>query len=108
MSRCFSIANCLFDDYTTNYGVQMNPTDDILRSTLKSAELISTKHIFYPNIGGNISEPSQVRHKHIVLRAGFLCSADFSCFLPGHKIKQIANIEFEDADGGRLDIFVLL
>ena len=32
--------------------------------------------------------------------------------LPGHKIKQIANIEFEEADGGReggrLDIFVLL
>ena len=46
--------------------------------------------------------PGQARHKHtIVLRAGFLCSADFSCFLPGQKIKQIANIEFEEADGGR-------
>ena len=76
--------------------------------TLKINSAVSTKHIFYPNIGGNISEPGQARHKQLVLRAGFLCSADFSCFLPGHKINQIANIEFEEADGVRLDIFVLL
>lgn len=99
ISRFIAVKNDLVKMFLTrklfvwrsHYAVQTANEFDWWNSTInlecwKLIQQISTKHIFYPNIGGNISEPGQARHKHIVLRAGFLCSADFSCFLPGHKL----------------------
>ena len=108
MSRCFSLADCLLDDHTApHYAVQMNSIDEILRSTLKikinSADFNQTYFLSKYWWKYLRARPGQAQTDRIACGLFVLCRL---FMFPSWT--QIANIEFEEADGGREDISVLV
>ena len=93
---------------TLHYAVQMDSIDEILGSTLKinSADFSQTYFLskyWWKYLG---ARPGQARLSTNISYCvwGFCAPQTFHVSfldLPGHKIKQIAKIEFEEADGGR-------